>query len=247
MINESNLPEIQDIFTKEENSRFNSNSFYDVDWNEQYKIEIRNIFNKVGLTSIPTELQAEWDAFLKRYADGYTKQLQIRRSNPSPSVVGPSGFNYRRRDKLMARERKTSELNDKLVSSFHKKVRRYRFEQNKFLPNAEERRQLRREESDKVISFGTKVKDVIFGTGTVIRVNKKTYTVKYDSGFKKATDKSFVKPLENDNQQAYATSKNIEGTTPAVNTANTEKQQLQEIQLIRTNREQSRDELEQNI
>ena len=61
--------------------------------------------------------------------------------------------------------------------------------------DAERERQVKREQLDKLISVGSKVYDFAFREGEVIRVNKKTYTIRFASGFTCARDKTFVKPL----------------------------------------------------
>ena len=72
--------------------------------------------------------------------------------------------------------------------------------------DAERARQKKREELDKVIVKGSKVVDFAFGLGVVTRVNKKTYTIQFESGGKYAREKTFVKPvfkkkeIVNDNQ-----------------------------------------------
>ena len=60
--------------------------------------------------------------------------------------------------------------------------------------DAERQRQVEREALDKVISVGSVVHDFAFGTGTVVRVNKKTYSIRFASGSTYARDKTFVRP-----------------------------------------------------
>jgi hypothetical protein len=59
--------------------------------------------------------------------------------------------------------------------------------------DAEAQRQLEREKRDKVFTVGSKVYDRIFGDGEIIKVNRKSYTIKFASGGTYARDKSFVK------------------------------------------------------
>lgn len=61
--------------------------------------------------------------------------------------------------------------------------------------DAERERQRKREKLDKVIEVGSRVNNVHYGIGTVMRVNKKTYTVQFDGGFKETVDKTFNVPL----------------------------------------------------
>jgi hypothetical protein len=62
--------------------------------------------------------------------------------------------------------------------------------------DAERKRQALREELDKVISVGTSVNDYIFGAGEVMRVNKKTYTIRFESGGTYAREKVYVRLLK---------------------------------------------------
>ena len=59
--------------------------------------------------------------------------------------------------------------------------------------DAAQKRQEERDANDKLISVGTKIYDYSFGSGTVKKVNKKTYTIEYDRGFTTIQDKSHVK------------------------------------------------------
>ncbi len=58
--------------------------------------------------------------------------------------------------------------------------------------DAEIRRQAEREANDKLISVGTRVHDFCFGDGEVVKVNKKTYTIKFDYGTQFTRDKTHV-------------------------------------------------------
>ncbi len=62
--------------------------------------------------------------------------------------------------------------------------------------DAEKARQAKRDRLDKIISVGSKVYDSIFSKGEVIRVNKKTYTIRFTSGFTCARDKTYVKLIK---------------------------------------------------
>lgn len=58
--------------------------------------------------------------------------------------------------------------------------------------DAERRHEEQRAANDAVIGVGATVRDFAFGIGTVVRVNKKTYTVEFPSGSRYARDKMFV-------------------------------------------------------
>lgn len=58
--------------------------------------------------------------------------------------------------------------------------------------DAERRRQKEREANDELVKQGSEVKDACFGRGVVVRVNKKTYTIKFASGGTYARDKSYI-------------------------------------------------------
>jgi len=59
--------------------------------------------------------------------------------------------------------------------------------------DAERAREEKRKAQDLIIKKGSRVYDFAFREGTVTRVNKKTYTVKFDSGGTYARDKTFMK------------------------------------------------------
>lgn len=61
--------------------------------------------------------------------------------------------------------------------------------------DAERRRQAERDALDKLITIGSRVMDYCFGEGTVVRIHKKSYTVKYDRGMQYSRDKSYFRPL----------------------------------------------------
>jgi hypothetical protein len=60
--------------------------------------------------------------------------------------------------------------------------------------DAERNRQAVRDKMDSLIIKGSRVHDFCFGAGEVLRVNSKSYTVKFDRGFTYARDKSYVRP-----------------------------------------------------
>jgi hypothetical protein len=60
--------------------------------------------------------------------------------------------------------------------------------------DAERRRELRRQANDEVIKVGSKIFDFAFGNGEVMKINKLTYTIKWErSGHSFTRDKSFVR------------------------------------------------------
>lgn len=59
--------------------------------------------------------------------------------------------------------------------------------------DAEKERQAERDKQDKIIIVNTPVYDFCFGIGIVMKVNKKTYTIKFDDGNQFTRDKTFVK------------------------------------------------------
>lgn len=58
--------------------------------------------------------------------------------------------------------------------------------------DAERKRQHHREIADQHIQVGTRVHDFCFGNGIVTRVNRLSYTIKFDSGSTYARDKTYV-------------------------------------------------------
>ena len=123
----------------------------------------------------------------------YKKALRIRGDNPSPMVTGRANFNYKRAEKLFDRERKTYSEMDRDREIFAKRVNSWMFKNR--MP-AEKKKELERNEQDKVIFVGTAVHDFCFGRGIVRRVNKKTYTVEFNNGSKYARDKRFVEVIK---------------------------------------------------
>jgi hypothetical protein len=60
--------------------------------------------------------------------------------------------------------------------------------------DAERRRELERAALDKLLNVGSRVTDFCFGPGVIVRVHKKSYTVKYDRGMQYARDKTYFRP-----------------------------------------------------
>jgi Domain of unknown function (DUF3560) len=57
--------------------------------------------------------------------------------------------------------------------------------------DAERAREAKREAADQSITVGSIVKDAVFGQGEVLKVNKKTYTVRFSPTLTCARDKSY--------------------------------------------------------
>jgi hypothetical protein len=62
--------------------------------------------------------------------------------------------------------------------------------------DAERKRDEKRQANDALIRVGSKIFDVVYREGEVLKVNKKTYTVKWATGSVFTRDKSFVQILE---------------------------------------------------
>lgn len=60
----------------------------------------------------------------------------------------------------------------------------------------ERKREEQRAHLDTLITKGTRVVDFAFGEGEVVRVNKKTYSVRFASGSTYARDKTYVRPVK---------------------------------------------------
>lgn len=62
--------------------------------------------------------------------------------------------------------------------------------------DAEKRRQEKRDLADSLLSVGSYVNTFIYGKATIIKINKKTYSVKCDNGAQGKVDKSFVELIK---------------------------------------------------
>jgi len=62
--------------------------------------------------------------------------------------------------------------------------------------DTERERQKEREKNDEIIKVGDTVECSLHGRGTVLKINKKTYTVQYEWPTPIPTDKSWVKKIE---------------------------------------------------
>lgn len=61
--------------------------------------------------------------------------------------------------------------------------------------DAERMREIKRIKNDSQIIIGTKIFDPIFQKGTILKINKKTYTIDYGGGYVRTRDKSFVQKI----------------------------------------------------
>lgn len=87
---------------------------------------------------------------------------------------------------------KTVELDTKAKRFREKAVNLTAFA-NRNAGDAECQREEKRKIADQAITIGSQVVDWCFGSGIVERVNKKTYTIRFSSGYKCARDKSYLK------------------------------------------------------
>lgn len=62
--------------------------------------------------------------------------------------------------------------------------------------DAERAREEKRQEQDALIMVGATISDFAFGRGIVVKVNKKTYTIKFESGGTWARDKTYVQVIQ---------------------------------------------------
>ncbi len=62
--------------------------------------------------------------------------------------------------------------------------------------DAEIKRQAKRDHNDTWVTAGMNVNTYIYGFATIVKVNKKTYTIRTHSGFETTVDKSFVAPIK---------------------------------------------------
>jgi hypothetical protein len=96
---------------------------------------------------------------------------------------------YERRNSMFEKMR---ELDEK-AKSFRSKAYNLMEFANRNAGDAEAKRQKERELADTKITVGSNVTDWVFGSGVVEKVNKKTYTIRFKSGWKGTRDKSFIK------------------------------------------------------
>ncbi len=96
---------------------------------------------------------------------------------------------YERRASVMNR---TIEL-DKKAKRMREKAENLLVFANRNKGDAENARQAKRDLADQAIQKGSIVSDWCFGQGEVLKVNTKTYTIRFTSGYKTTRDKSFIK------------------------------------------------------
>lgn len=107
------------------------------------------------------------------------------------------GHHSERRDRAYRdriRQKYTQESEHQKMANYHKQKAEniLRFGA-RVRGDAERERQAKREEMDKQVRVGSEVFDFCFKHGVVVRVNKKTYTITFDSGGTWARDKTYVK------------------------------------------------------
>jgi len=97
------------------------------------------------------------------------------------------------RARIIARQDRAYRLLDE---ADEKSDRADRLRQVRVAGDAERARQAKREANDAIITKASRIRDHVFGTGTVTRVNQKTYTIRFDSGGTWPRDKSYVTSME---------------------------------------------------
>lgn len=85
--------------------------------------------------------------------------------------------------------------NDKKAQYHRAKAENIMLFSTRVMGDAERAREQKRAELDKVIGVGSRVYDFAYGEGQVVKVNTKTYTIKWTRGGQFARDKTFVKPV----------------------------------------------------
>lgn len=104
------------------------------------------------------------------------------------SEKGDRGF----RGRIQSKYAKESELRNK--ADYHtQKAENILKYGSRVRGDAERERQSKRDALDAAVSIGMKVRDAVFGEGEVTRINRKSYTLKFASGWTCARDKSYVK------------------------------------------------------
>ena len=96
---------------------------------------------------------------------------------------------FERRNSVM---KKTFELEQK-AKRFREKADNLTRFANTNKGDAENKRQAERDLADTLFSVGSEVVDWVMGKGIIKRVNKKTYTIEFQSGWTTTRDKSFIK------------------------------------------------------
>lgn len=115
-VKESTQEEILEPFSKEEQERWNTNTFYPMDYNQEYQNIVFNFKDKVvenlreyGIKEIPPKI----DNLLKRHEQKVIDYLRIKGESklkaPSPLVVGPSKYPAGKARMYASREAKAAE------------------------------------------------------------------------------------------------------------------------------------------
>lgn len=100
-----------------------------------------------------------------------------------------------RREKLLNKRKYAWELQDK-AKRFREKAENLTEFANRNKGDAEAKREAKRQELDKIISVGSRIYNLIYSrSGTVIKVNTKTYRIQFDDGLKATQPKTFCEPL----------------------------------------------------
>jgi hypothetical protein len=138
------------------------------------------------------------DSAMKKYEQigGSLAQYNDWQFISQPILIGHHSENRHRRlrERISRQMEKQSELYKK-AEAYRQKAANILNYGTRVRGDAERAREVKREAADQMIVVGTKVKDFVFGIGTVIRVNKKTYSIHFDSGGTYARDKSWIQPI----------------------------------------------------
>lgn len=96
----------------------------------------------------------------------------------------------RARDTYMAKEKRIIDLLDK-AKDHREKAQNLLYFANRNKGDAEKKREQERVQADSVYTVGSSINDFAYGAGEVLKVNKKTYTVRFRLGFTCTRDKSY--------------------------------------------------------
>lgn len=149
---------------------------------------------------IKAQKRREWAAVADAKADAIDKLLN---ADPrytdfafwsEPIKIGHHSESKHRRTRAGYQDkmRKSMELR-KLANVHREKADNLEVFANRNAGDAETKRQEERAKADELFDVGSRVQDWVFGSGVIERVNKKTYSIRFDSGYKCARDKSFIK------------------------------------------------------
>lgn len=82
--------------------------------------------------------------------------------------------------------------NDKMIARLLEKADNLEIFANRNKGDAENKRQVQREIADESVKVGMVLNSVMYGYGEILKINTKTYTMKFPSGFKTTIDKSWI-------------------------------------------------------